>query len=651
MDTKSALDKQSKQDVVELLYSNSFGSIMINFILASGIVFTFDNPLTAEAKVKWWLVFVVVLVARLADSLIWKKQLKNAVYNNEIAIYRFIIGLLATCILWAFYCVFIVNQVELLELTFIVVIVSSMAGGGATILAAHKTAAIAYSFIILVPFSISLLLSDEKSMSVIGLLGLALFVVLFFSAKKSAHFTKQAILWKNENAILVNSMEEEVAIRTRKIYELSNIDPLTELYNRNAFLTDLVQRIKHDTDNNRSFALLFIDLDGFKKVNDSLGHEVGDSILRMSAQRLVAICPNNGFLCRWGGDEFLLVTDHAEEINTKQFAEKIIAKLSEEYVIDNTRIILSATIGISIFPEHSINGTFLIQWADMAMYSQKKSMPATAGFFDQRLYQKVQQERRLKESLFKAIDNNQLYLVFQPIVTSSAHDLVAFEALLRWNLEGQIISPVEFIPIAEQYGQINKIGIWVLQQACLIASTWPKSISVSVNVSVIQLQDAGFIHSVETALKKAGLEPERLHIEITESVFAQNIDSIIDRVKSLQQRGIAVYIDDFGTEYSSLCIIQDLSADVVKIDKAFIDKLETNGFAIVKAILNIARALNYRVIAEGVEHKSQADILKSLGVDCLQGYYFSKPIKQPKLGEYIASKLNRLKSTETRIQR
>lgn len=287
----------------------------------------------------------------------------------------------------------------------------------------------------------------------------------------------------------------------------------------------------------------------------------------------------------------------------------------------------------------------------MAMYSQKKSMPATAGFFDQRLYQKVQQERRLKESLFKAIDNNQLYLVFQPIVTSSAHDLVAFEALLRWNLEGQIISPVEFIPIAEQYGQINKIGIWVLQQACLIASTWPKSISVSVNVSVIQLQDAGFIHSVETALKEAGLEPERLHIEITESVFAQNIDSIIDRVKSLQQRGIAVYIDDFGTEYSSLCIIQDLSADVVKIDKAFIDKLETNGFAIVKAILNIARALNYRVIAEGVEHKSQADILKSLGVDCLQGYYFSKPIKQPKLGEYIASKLNRLKSTETRIQR
>ena len=183
MDTKSALDKQSKQDVVESLYSNSFGSIMINFILASGIVFTFDNPLTAEAKVKWWLVFVVVLVARLADSLIWKKQLKNAVYNNEIAIYRFIIGLLATCILWAFYCVFIVNQVELLELTFIVVIVSSMAGGGATILAAHKTAAIAYSFIILVPFSISLLLSDEKSMSVIGLLGLALFVVLFLVQK------------------------------------------------------------------------------------------------------------------------------------------------------------------------------------------------------------------------------------------------------------------------------------------------------------------------------------------------------------------------------------------------------------------------------------------------------------------------------------
>ncbi|MEH6443537.1 MAG: EAL domain-containing protein [Oceanospirillaceae bacterium] len=651
MDTQSALDKQSKQDVAELLYSNSFGSIIINFLAATGVIFTFDNTLTTQVKLIWWLFFVVILIARLIDTLMWRKQARTSGYNNELAIYRSVISILSSSILWAIYCVFIVNQVELLELTFIIVIVFSMAGGAVTVLAAHEKTAITYSFIILVPFSISLFASDEKSMSIIGMLGLAYFILISFNARKSAGFTKQAILWKNKNAILVNSMEEEVAIRTREIYELSNIDPLTELYNRNAFLTDLGQRIKHDTEKNRSFALMFIDLDGFKKVNDSLGHEVGDSILKMTARRLLDICPENGFLCRWGGDEFLLVVDHSEKGSTEIFAQNIIKTISECYQVDNTNINLSATIGIAVFPDHSIEETSLIQWADMAMYSQKKHAPATVGFFDEALHHKVQHERRLKESLSKAINNNQLYLVFQPIVKSSTHGLVAFEALLRWQLEDEVISPVEFIPIAEQYGQINSIGLWVLQQACIIASSWPESIAVSVNVSVIQLQNAEFISLVKSVLIETGLAPQRLHIEITESVFAENIDSIIDRVKSLQQIGIAVYIDDFGTQYSSLSIIQDLSADVVKIDKAFIDRLETNGFTIVKAILNIARALNYQVIAEGVEHKSQADILQNLGVDCLQGYYFSKPMEQAKVDEYIAAKLDILEPTETLIMR
>ncbi len=640
MDTTSELKKQSQRDVAELLYSNSFSSIAMNLIAATGLVFTFESTLTAEIKQIWWLVFIAVLCFRLVDTLIWKKQARALNYNSSTAIYRFSISILSTCMLWAIYCVSILNHIEFFELTLMIVIASSMAGGATTILAAHKTVSITYSFIMLIPLSIALSLADEKFMNVIGMLGFAFFIVLSFSAKKTSDFTKQAILWKNQNRILVNNMEEEVSIRTKRIHELSNIDPLTGLHNRSAFLFDVAQRIQADSDKERSFALLFIDLDGFKKINDSLGHVVGDSILKLTAQRLLDLRPAEGILCRWGGDEFLLVVDHIDKDKTQIFAENVINSISEIYLVDNNYLNLSATIGIAIFPEHAKKATLLIQWADMAMYAKKRHAPSTVGFFDEKLREQIQQEIRLKDSLSEALNNDELYLVFQPIVDASSHSLISFEALIRWKHDGRIISPVEFIPIAEQYGQIIKIGHWVLRQACFIATTWPQSIAVSVNVSVMQLQEDSFIASIEAVLMESKLAPQRLHIEITESVFAQDKNSIIHRVKSLQRLGIAVYIDDFGTEYSSLSIIQELSANVVKIDKVFIDKLETNGFSIVKAILHIARALSYKVVAEGVEHKTQADILRHLGVDYLQGYYFSKPIELMVLDQYIASKIN-----------
>jgi diguanylate cyclase (GGDEF)-like protein len=531
----------------------------------------------------------------------------------------------------------------------LIVIIASLSSGAATILASHKVAAVGYSFTILVPFSLTMAFTDETSIRIMGLLGLCYFLVMLFSTMKLSNFTKQAILWKNENALLVNSMEEEVAIRARKIYELSNIDPLTEIYNRNAFLLKLEQELSNNSDDEFNFALLFIDLDGFKKINDSLGHEIGDSILKSTASRLHARTPDDSLLCRWGGDEFLMVIPFTEQKAVIKFADNIIKTLSAPHLGNDNRLHLSATIGIALYPYHTTNISQLIQWADMAMYNQKKINPSSVGLFDDALRKKVFHEMYLKDALTEAINKHQLFMVFQPIVNAKSHHLIAFEALMRWRLDDKIIPPTEFIPIAEQYGQINKIGEWILRQSCLVATAWPEHIAVSVNVSVMQLQEDDFIETVESAIIESGLAPRRLHIEITESVFAQDKNSIIDRVKSLQERGVAVSIDDFGTEYSSLSIIQDLSANVVKIDKAFIDNLETTGFAIVKAILHIASALNYQVIAEGVENKSQADILLELGVDSLQGYYFSKPLILADANKFITTDNKRRKAAINKI--
>jgi diguanylate cyclase (GGDEF)-like protein len=640
MNTVKELNKQSKLDVAQLLYSNSLVSLFINFTAATLLVVLFIEPHTIQFKVIWWLGFSSVLAYRFKEVFRWKKSVKQPDYSSDEAIKRFTVSIFFTGLLWAVYSLTLLNQIGLLELTCMIIIISAFAGGGVAILAAYELAALTYSFLVLVPFSIALYFTDVHSLGVIGFLGVALFFVLAFSARRTASFTKQAILWKNENAVLVDSMEKEVSIRTKRIYELSNIDPLTGLYNRNSFLLNLEQRVQKPLLCEQKIALLFIDLDGFKKINDSLGHEVGDSILKMTADRLKGQCPNNGLLCRWGGDEFLLCVDFSNIESTKSFANLIIKELSAPYMIDNDLLNLSATIGIALYPEHASNETLLIQWADMAMYSQKKSFPSTVGFFNAQLREKVEQERKLKESLAHAIENDELHLVFQPIVDANSHQLIAFESLLRWELDDKIVSPVEFIPIAEQYGKIKEIGNWVLRQSCIIAQRWPEHINVSVNVSVMQLQDDDFIATVEGILKDTCLVSERLHIEITESVFAQDKNSIIDRVKSLQNLGVAVYIDDFGTEYSSLSIIQDLSANVVKIDKAFVDKIETNGIAIVKAILNIARALDYKVVAEGVETKLQADILKNLGVDSLQGYYFSKPLALSNVDAYINLPIN-----------
>lgn len=625
-----------QRDAAVLLYGNAVVGILISLLTSSFLVFAFNDPLTESFKQMWWWGMCSLLGLRMLDVVWWKLNLQHTEFDGKKAINRFVLGVNPTAIMWAVYLVYITTHNSDIELTTTLIAISAMAGGSATVLAAHKFTAMFYAFMLLAPGSIGLLLSDEYAFQLLGVLGFAFSIVMLVISKKSADFTLHTLSLKNENAVLIHHMEEEVEQRTQKIYELSNLDPLTQLFNRTAFLNQLKSLI---ATSNKPFALLFIDLDGFKKINDSIGHKAGDQILRKTADRLKDNSLNTQLLSRWGGDEFLIALTNTDEASAVEKSRKIIEILSEHHNIENSILSVGATIGIALYPEHATTEERLIQLADMAMYYQKKRMRSTVGVFSAQMEEHYFYELRLKGGLINAIEKQQLRLLFQPIVQSKNHKIAAFEALVRWEFDGDNIPPEEFICIAERYGFIREIGAWVLKNACWQASQWDREqqVAVCVNVSVIQLQDEHFMDIVDNALSSSSLPAELLHIEITESIFASDISIISSQIKHLQAKGIKVSIDDFGTGYSSLSAMQDLAVDRVKIDRSFVNKIDSNGDAIISAVMHIASSLNFLVIAEGVETEEQAQALLKLGVHFFQGYFYSEPIEV----EYIASYLSK----------
>lgn len=643
---RSSSDKKVfHEDVAELLYGNAKAGILVTLIASSALVFAFNTPEIQVEKFIWWIVMSVLILVRTIDVYLWYKNDKNQRCGGEKSTVRFITGTLVTALMWCVYCLYVSRYASSTELAYMIIVVSAFAGGASTVLAAHKQTAMCYALILLGPFSVALILSSEQYKLILGLLGFAFSIVMMITAKNSADFTSNAILLKNENAELVNKMEQKVARRTEKIYQLSNIDPLTGLFNRSAFMHHLHAQLELSATSNIPIALLFIDLDGFKKVNDTLGHETGDKVLKLAAQRLEKFRDDKHLLCRWGGDEFLIAFMGADEGLAATYAHTVIDKISACYDFENNSLSIGATVGIALFPKHTKIAHELIQLADTAMYYQKKHNPSSVGLFNTEMGQRIFRDNQLKTGLAAAIKEQQLRVVYQPIVESTYRQVIAFEALLRWNFNGENIPPDVFIPIAEQYGLINSIGTWVLQQSCIAAAEWlamssNHQPSVSVNVSVLQLHDASFIDVVESALAAAGLAAKNLTIEITESMFSNDKETILRSIKRLQTMGVKVSIDDFGTEYSSLSVIQDLAANTIKIDRSFVSMLDTSGMAIIEAVKQMAVKLNYTVVAEGVETQEQAEQLTALGIEMLQGYYFARPLELSAVEEYLEQESN-----------
>ncbi len=613
---------------------------MISFIASCGLVFGFPNEKIEAYKTIWLAVMTVVLLARSIDWIVWKKYLSDTSFDPTTVTRRFVAGSMLTALVWSSFSL-LFYAMDIIELSSTIIILAAMAGGATTVLSANRKLSIFYSSVLLVPASSVLAFSSQDFQQVLGYLGLMFSLVMIFSAIKASEFTSRAVKINNENADLLlqmenekqavqeanSNLEEKVKQRTEKIYELSNIDPLTGLFNRKAFLTDLNVFFADALKNNFSIGLLFIDLDGFKQINDTLGHTIGDKVLQLTAERIAKTVGNKQKICRWGGDEFLVVLPDLEADKASQFASSLVGCISEPFHFDNNHLSVSATVGIAMYPEHTVDADEIIRLADTAMFVQKKTQKSSVRMFSQDMKEALSREQTLKDGLALAIDHKQFHMNYQPIINSETGKVVTYEALLRWRFQDESVGPDEFIPIAEQYGSINIVGSWVLQQACQdIAQKFPESdCGVSINVSVIQLMQPNFLSVINHALKESNLAPSRVHLEITESVFAENLSLLKFQIQQVQNLGVRVSIDDFGTGFSSLSHLQNLGVNTVKIDRSFIRDFDKGGQAIIQATLHIAKQLGCEVVAEGVETEEQYQCLSSLGVKFLQGYYFAKP--------------------------
>jgi diguanylate cyclase (GGDEF)-like protein len=437
-------------------------------------------------------------------------------------------------------------------------------------------------------------------------------------------------------------LEHEIRERERFARELARLasqDALTGLSNRASLSELLDEELLRAGGDNASLAVLFLDLDKFKEVNDLKGHHAGDDVLREVARRVTSLVPSDAICARWGGDEFVIVLRNTGTAELAQaIGQRLRTGVCEPIACGNETVHVGATIGIALFPEHGRTANELIADADMAMYAGKEDGRGRVRTFTPAFADVVHNRILLGQALQDAIAQNALRLEYQPIVAAVSGRCESLEALLRWNHPTLgPISPADFIPLAERSGDIIPIGRWVLAQACAAAARWPghPAPAVSVNVSVAQIEAGGILSDVRAALAASGLAANRLHVEVTESLFASDHAHIIPTLVALRELGVRISLDDFGTGFSSLGALQSLPINILKIDKSFVDQVDTKSYPIVTAIRSLAYALDIEIIAEGVENATQAALLRSMGVHYFQGYLYSRPLPEQQVATWL----------------
>jgi diguanylate cyclase (GGDEF)-like protein len=426
----------------------------------------------------------------------------------------------------------------------------------------------------------------------------------------------------------VEDITERKRVETR-IAHMAHYDALTELPNRVLFR----ERLDHELKNilrGRQLAVFYIDIDEFKRINDSLGHPVGDELLKAVAGRLRSCLAPGDVVARLGGDEFAIIQTAIERpADTMDLITRIYQAIREPYECFGHLLTTDASIGIARAPQDGTDLDHLLKNADLAMYEAKADGRRTYRFFESGMGARMHALRMLELDLRQAIADGGFEIVYQPLVNLGDGRVTGCEALLRWRhpLRG-MISPAEFIPVAEDTGMINELGEWVLNEACSEAASWPDDVSVAINVSPVQFRSPAFSLKVAMALANSGLPARRLELEITEAVLIRDDDAALAMLYYLRGLGVRIALDDFGTGYSSLSYLQRFPFDKIKIDRCFIkDVAEPDGSAcIVQAIVNIAAARHMTTTAEGVETEEQLDALRGLQCTEMQGYLFSKPL-------------------------
>jgi diguanylate cyclase (GGDEF)-like protein len=445
--------------------------------------------------------------------------------------------------------------------------------------------------------------------------------------------------------LFVSSALTERRYSEMRLDMLANHDPLTGLPNRSYFQDFLTHALARAQREKLQVSLLFIDLDRFKHINDSQGHEVGDQVLRIVANRLDEELRADDFVARLGGDEFAIVLSHPPASRAaSRVARKLIKALAESFKLEQRRYAIGASVGISVYPDDGLDANTLLRQADLAMY-QAKQRRSGFEYFSDELNTVAQQQLSLETGLRHALERSELVLVYQPKVDLTNGQVVGLEALVRWlPKSGGIIWPDQFIPVAEETGLILPLGRWVVRAACEQWVLWRDAglnpPPVAVNLSPRQFSDARLIDDIESVLNDTGMDVAYLQLEVTESAAMENPMRTFDMLDALRRRGLHVYIDDFGTGHSNLGQLKRMPIDTLKIDKSFVDDVltDSDGAEITNAIIRLSHALNMRVVAEGVESVEQVAFLKKQGCDEIQGYVVAKPLPPDKVSELFTQR-------------
>ncbi|WP_457746237.1 putative bifunctional diguanylate cyclase/phosphodiesterase [Sulfurimonas sp.] len=453
---------------------------------------------------------------------------------------------------------------------------------------------------------------------------------------------------QDQNELLAQSVEEktkELQQYSDKLYYLAHHDLLTDTPNRLLFLDRLKQQIKHARRNGQSLGVLFMDLDRFKEINDTYGHEVGDKLLIKVAAVLKSCVRTEDTVARLGGDEFTILLINATQLSIIKIVEKIVKSMQEPFIINGIELYSTFSIGISIYGQDGDTPNILLRNADTAMYKAKENGRNSYQFYDEEMTELALRRIELDKSVRRALENGEFEPYFQPKVDARSGKVVGLEALIRWNHPTKgLISPHEFIPFAEEVGLILDIDAYMLKYSMYaILSLQEEGIDtgvLSVNISTKKLESQSFKNELHETIKSIGFDPAKLELEILESQIMKDPDHSQKMLNYIRELGILISIDDFGTGYSSLSYLSQLSIDKLKIDRSFIMHIPeaSDDVAIVKTIISLARNLNLELIAEGVETKEQIDFLLKEGCHIIQGYYYSKPLSLSECREYLLSK-------------
>lgn len=451
-----------------------------------------------------------------------------------------------------------------------------------------------------------------------------------------------AMTWKwqlaQDAARKMRSLERTIEERVQELLKVSHLlqyDVLTELPNSMLLGDRLTQAMAQCRRHDRQLAVMFIGMDRFKRINNALGHPVGDEMLKRVARALATVVRESDSVFRYGSDEFVVILgDITDSQQTKGVADKLLTAISTPHPIDGHDLTVTASLGISTYPADGFDAVALIKKAETAMRNVKETGPNDYRFFTEDMNRRARQQQTIESGLRLALQRKEFVLHYQPKIDLRSGKVVGAEALVRWNRPDiGLIYPSDFIPVAEDSGLIVPLSQWVLQEACQQACRWQadgmRPLYLSVNVSTIDFRQRGFVEGIARTLKETGLDPTQLELEITESVLMQNVDTTVAILKAVKRLGIRLAIDDFGTGYSSLSYLQKFPVDVLKIDQSFVGDLsiDSNDAKLVSTIISLGKSLNLHIIAEGVETLEQLEFLKAHQCEEAQGYYFSKAVE------------------------